>query len=51
MCILIGAVYHLVNFVATALGEGGALPSAVAGLLPVLLFGALGVYLTDRIRT
>ena len=51
VCILIGAVYYLVNFVATALGEGGALPSAVAGLLPVLLFGALGVYLTDRIRT
>lgn len=51
ICILIGAVYYFVSFVSTALAEQGALPSPVAGLLPVLLFGALGIYLTDRIHT
>ena len=51
LCILIGAAYHLARFFANDLGEAGRLPPALAGLLPVLLFGAIGVYLTDRMRT
>jgi lipopolysaccharide export LptBFGC system permease protein LptF len=51
VCLLIGAAYYLVSFLSSMLGERGDLPGAVAGLLPVLLFAALGIYLTDRIRT
>jgi len=51
LCIIIVGLYHAVRIVANDLGTIGELPPALAGVLPVFLFGAVGIYLTDRIRT
>lgn len=51
LCILVGGVYYTLSFLCTALGEGGALMPELAGFLPVILLGAVGIYLSDKIRT
>lgn len=48
---LLCVFYFGIDFVLRSLGLGGGLDPALASWLPVLLFGSLGVVLTDAIRT
>jgi len=48
---LLCVFYFGIDFVLRSLGLGGGLDPVLASWLPVLLFGSLGVVLTDAIRT
>ena len=50
-CLIVGILFYGVTFIADNLGVHGHLPAPVAAFLPLVLFGALGVYLFDRVRT
>ena len=49
--ILLAGGYYAVTFLSCHLGNDGSLPPFLAVWLPVLLFGGLGVYLFDSVRT
>ena len=51
LCILVGGIYYTLSFLCTAMGEAGSLRPELAGFLPVILLSAVGIYLTDKIRT
>ena len=43
--------YFAVDFVFRSLGLGGGLSPILAGWIPILIAGSLGIALTDGIRT
>jgi lipopolysaccharide export LptBFGC system permease protein LptF len=50
-CILIFLIYYIFTFVNHNLGETGHLPPWLAVSLPIVMFAAIGLYLSDRIQT
>ena len=51
IAVLVSAAFFAVNFVAIDLGNRQALPPALAAWLPVLIFGAGGLFLFDTMET
>jgi len=50
-CVLIFLIYYIFTFVNHNLGETRHLPPWLAVSLPLVMFAAIGLYFTDRIRT
>lgn len=51
VCLAICGVFYTVRFIATDLGQNGYLPPQVAAWLPTIMFGALGLYLLETVRS
>jgi len=50
VCMAISMVFYAVEFLAADLGKYGQLPPEVAAWLPIILFGALGLYLLETVH-
>lgn len=50
-CVLIFLIYYIFTFINHNLGETRHLPPWLAVSLPLVIFAAIGMYFTDRIRT
>jgi len=50
VCVLVCMVFYAVQFLAYDLGRSGQLPPAVAAWLPIVVFGALGLYLLETVH-
>ena len=51
ICLLITFGFFVIETVCRQLGEAGSLSSYLAGWLPTLILGAVGIYLYDRVPT
>ncbi len=51
VCVIVCMVFYAVQFIAHDLGQTGQLPPAVAAWLPVVVFGALGLYLLETVHS
>lgn len=51
MCLVITFAFFIVEMVCRQLGEAGSLSSYLAGWLPSIIFGAVGLYMFEEIRT
>jgi LPS export ABC transporter permease LptG len=51
ICIAVSALYYVLTFVCSNMGNAGMINAVLAGWLPTIMLGAVGIILFDNLRT